>query len=780
MLAAVLVVATATPAFAQLVPGWNTKQFTLERLDADRVRLMRDVEIEGEAGSPNAGQKFFADDLQLNTRTGELIAEGNVVFSTPTARISADSATFNTHSKLGTFTNATGLAQLGERGARDRSMFGTLEPDVYFYGRTVEKIGPDKYKLTKGGFTTCVQPTPRWEIVSTTATINLGDYAFLRNAVIHVKEVPVFYLPAIYYPIQDDERATGFLMPTYGSSTFRGQSISNAFFWAISRSQDATLMHDWFMSRGQGMGAEYRYLLSPASQGQFRTYWLKERATTTNGVAADPRKSYEIRGSLTQGLPARLRARARVEYFSSLTVRQQYNQNFYDASSSTRTIGGGVSGSLKGLNVSGNFLRSEYFYDASNSFVSGAAPGVNLSYSGQRIANLPLYASATADATRVLYITRVGATENDFGLTKVDLLPSLRAPLSKLPFLTVNASVGYRVTRFSESLGARGNQIEVPLTRTYADLRADVVGPVFTKVFTPNNRFADRMKHIVEPTFTAQRITNIDNQDRVPRTAGAYDYIVGGTTRLGYGVTNRFFVRKAADRAPVGTGSTDLASSPPSLPGVTAPPPSAPARPSSAPRELMNVGISQSYYTNKNASVYDPSYSYSYGFRPPSAFSPVLLVARAAPTALVGVDVRTEYDPIAVTKKLTGLGINGVVRARMIESTAGWSRQTYGGGSFVSSNNYIQQNTALRFANNKYGGTVQFNYDIGRSTLLQHRYIGYYNAQCCGISIEYQAYNFPSNPLFPIPQDRRFNFAVTLAGVGSFSNFFGSFGGRSY
>ena len=35
----------------------------------------------------------------------------------------------------------------------------------------------------------------------------------LRNAVVEVKDVPVFYLPMLYYPIQEDDRATGFLMP---------------------------------------------------------------------------------------------------------------------------------------------------------------------------------------------------------------------------------------------------------------------------------------------------------------------------------------------------------------------------------------------------------------------------------------------------------------------------------------------------------------------------------------------------------------------------------------
>ena len=56
--------------------------------------------------------------------------------------------------------------------------------------------------------------------------------------------MPVFYLPVFYYPIHKEDRATGFLIPIYGSSTIRGQTLSNAFFWAINRSQDATLYHD--------------------------------------------------------------------------------------------------------------------------------------------------------------------------------------------------------------------------------------------------------------------------------------------------------------------------------------------------------------------------------------------------------------------------------------------------------------------------------------------------------------------------------------------------------
>ena len=132
----------------------------------------------------------------------------------------------------------------------------------------IEKVGPKRYKITRGGFTSCVQPTPRWELVSSTSLVELDEYALLKNTVLKVKGVPMFYLPVMYYPIQADDRATGFLLPTYGSSVIRGPSISNAFFWAINRSQDATIYHDWFTKRGQGVGAEYRYVAGHGLAGQ--------------------------------------------------------------------------------------------------------------------------------------------------------------------------------------------------------------------------------------------------------------------------------------------------------------------------------------------------------------------------------------------------------------------------------------------------------------------------------------------------------------------------------
>ena len=741
-------------AAAQIIPGWNQRSFVAERIDAERVRLMREVEIEGEPGTANAGQKFFADDLQMNTRTGELSAIGNVVFSTPTARISADSVVFNTKTGVGTFNNASGIAQLGERGERNRSMFGTLEPDVYFHGETIEKIDRRKYRITRGSFTTCVQPTPRWEIIGGVATLNLDDYVLMRNAVVRVKDVPVFYLPLLYYPIQEDDRATGFLLPMYGSSLATGSSISNAFFWAINRSQDATVFHDWMFSRGQGMGAEYRYLLGPRALGDFKYYSLDEKEARIDGRVRNARQSKTMRGSLSQHLPFGLAARARVDYFTDVTVQQTYSRDFYNASNSTRTFQGGVSGAWRNLATNGTFNRTESFGSFDSSTVTGTAPGVSATLSNAKFGRLPVFGTVSAESGYTLVINRFATSESDLSLRKSDVISTIRSPLSTLSFLQVNAMASYRMTQFSESIGPDGSQIDVPVGRRYADLRVDVIGPLVSRVYNLNNAVASRMKHVIEPSFSVQRRTKILEQAKIPVAVGS-DIVVGGLTQMTYGLANRLLVRKEH------TPSLESAAS--------------------APREFVAVSVRQSYYTDAAANKYDQAYSYGYSLRPPKAFSPLQLSARAAPTQSFAIDFRAEYDIFAIDPKATkllGTTLNGTLKADGVDVTAGWTHNSFSNGLAFVSNKMMNGSADLRLKQSRFGGRLEVIYDIGRSTLLNQRYVAFYNAQCCGVSFEYQAFNFPDLPgQFLLPKDRRFNMSFTLAGVGSFSNFFGAFGG---
>lgn len=749
---ALLLVLAAPVLAAAQVPGYNHKQMRIEQIDQNHWRFTGQVELENEDVK---GQKFYADVVDVFLDSHRLEASGHVLYETPQARIAAERMVFDTRAATGSFFAASGMAAIGDRA--EKSMFGSLEPDVYFYGDIVQKTGDDRYRITKGGFTTCVQPTPRWEIVAGSFSINVGDYAILRNAVVRVKDVPVFYLPFLYYPIQEDGRSTGFLLPTYGRSTYQGQSVSNAFFWAISRSQDLSVMHDWFTQTGQGYGSEYRWVRSGASNGTLRAYRLNQKAGTVNGLSVPEARSLLMNGSVNQALPFRLTGRARIDYSSRLQLNQLYSRDLYSATQGVSTVTGNVSGSWSFINASLSGTRSENFFNDTDSLVSGNLPSLTASVSSRRLGRLPVFFAMQSEASRVLYTNKNATDEVDLGLSKIDVTPTLRAPITSWPFLNATLNLSYRVTRYSDSLDENDDDIRLddPYLRRYAEMRADVTGPVFSRVYTPNNFLADRLKHVIEPAFSVQRITTIDGENRVPVLGSSYDRVIGGTTRMTYGLTNRVLVRKAPKTTAEG----------------------APAPPSaSAPRELLTASITQSYYTNQRASSFDPTYSGSYAgtgsVRQPSNYSPVALVLRSQAAQHVGGTARFEYD--YPTKKLLTMSTGADYNTPAAGVTVAWSRSL----SAFWQTNALNANTRLNLLQGRVTGSYAIAWDIERDTVIRQGIVASYNAQCCGFVLEYQEYSFGAfGGASAYPKDRRFNFGFSLAGVGTFSNFFGNFGG---
>ena len=82
---------------------------------------------------------------------------------------------------------------------------------------------------------------------------------------------------------------------------------------------------------------------------------------------------------------------------------------------------------------------------------------------------------------------------------------------------------------------------------------------------------------------------------------------------------------------------------------------------------------------------------------------------------------------------------------------------------------FLQGRTSLLYA---------LNWDIDAKYIYSQSVGAAYLAQCCGVQADFQIVNFPPSLRSAVPQDRRFNFAFVLAGLGTFSNFFGFFGGQ--
>jgi LPS-assembly protein len=707
---------------------------------------------EGHADLPlGGGSRLFADTIDIYFDTSQLVASGNVVFQGEDGQLSADKVEYNLEDGTGTFHAAEGVMSLGEDA--DRTEFGNQDPDVYFSGQTIEKLGARRYRITRGGFTTCVQPEPRWQVVSRSVVINLNDYAIARNTVLKVKGVPVLYLPLIYYPIQDDERATGFLLPTYGATQLRGQTVSNAFFWAIGRSHDATIVHDWFTKAGQGVGVEYRYVASAQSSGNLRarTFYQKRASYVTGGATntIDSNTSFDLTGSMIHVLTPAIRARARLDYASNIISQQLYQQNIYRASNPVRAIEGGLSGTWGALTANASYQRTEVFRSTQSSTVYGATPRITTALAPQRLFGLPVYASVDSEYAHLPYQdiqNGVVTPERDRSVTRVDLSPSIRVPLSGLTYLTVNSNAALRATYYDRSsLTTNGPLVAGPLTRSYLSLSSEVVGPVLSKIWdTPDSTSRERMKHVIEPAFTVDYVTPIDAFQRVPVLSDDRDVIVGGSASVTYGVTNRIFTRARAVGA--ARGQT---------------------------REVLTLGVQQTYYSKPGASPYDAQY-YSSSSRDPLDLSPVLFTARLSPAAAFDTNARVEYD-------VTGLGVATIsagtsIRSALSTASVNYSRIRRSRASL--SGHTVNASNTFRLLEGRVTGTYGLSWDIQRAYIVSQNVTASYMAQCCGVQVEFQQVNYPQSVGIPLPSDRRFNFGFVLAGLGTFSNFFGAFGGQ--
>ena len=743
--------ATAAPASAQsdisgcaksLLQGASSQSVTRERDGKpERVTLLTGVDSIPVRLDCDQMQ-FQAEYVEVYQDRNLIVATRNVLFVSTTARITADRMEFDTKEKTGVFYNAFGQALLGERA--ERSMFGTQEPEAMFNGREIHKIGPDKYKIVNGAFSTCVQPTPRWQIVSGSTIVNLDDYALLRNSVFRVKGVPLMYLPIFYYPLEEDDRSTGFLIPTYGTSTLRGQSLTNAFFWAINRSQDATISHDWFAKAGQQVGGEYRYVLAPGSSGTLRTSLFDQKATApaANGIGGtEAGRSYRIDGGMTQNLGGGLRARANANYFSNGDTERLYQQDVFRATQSSRSFGGNISGAWREYVLSGTMDRIDYFNAAgtiSDITTTGSLPRVNFSRGERTLGKVPIYFGLNSEFVSILRRqSRNDETLSDQGLTRFEVNPAVRIPFTKLPYFTINTTVGWRGTYWSESVQG-GTQVPESLKRQYFDFNARFTGPTFMRIFsTPTRKF----KHVIEPSFTLKRITDFDVYPNIVQLEGS-DFERPQYTRVGYGLTNRLYAKKDTSR------------------------------------EVLAVAISQSYYTDELAAQSDGSYQTGYNTRPFSKYSPVAFVVRGSPNDRFQADFRSEWDHTSGT--FLSLGANGAVNTANVQATGGWAQAKNVPRNITQPvttiSHYLNASVTVRTTANKVGGTYAFNYDMLADRFLQQRYFAYYNAQCCGVLVEYQTYNIIG---LAIPQDRRFNVSFSLAGIGTFSNFLGAFGGET-
>lgn len=723
----------------------------------DEKKVLR-VEYRGFDGQPVEAKcqdaQVFAQEMDYSEAENRLDLRGQVVFQQAGARITAATGSFDLKTRNAVFVQASGTLLLTDR-QLDRTLFGSMEPEAFFTADRIEKTGPRTYKLVKPTFTTCVQPSRRWQIKAGSMTLTLDRYAVMRNAVLQVKDVSVAYLPLFYYPIQEDDRATGFLMPGYGASTYRGFTLSNAFFWAINRSADLTVYHDWFTKSGHGVGVDYRYVGHAGSAGNARIYAIDEKPLLSDDgsrVISPGKRSYEFRGNLNQALPAGIRLQGRANFFTDVTTQQFYQTDPSAFTQRSRSFGLDATGTWGRLRASAQAERNDVFYGAVAASTR-TQPRLNLSITDAPIGRTKIYVGGSFDTLSVVRFTDVAKPNTRDSILRTDGQITARAPFALGTAFTVTGSLTARRTDWNARQDPVTRvRIDAPISRHLLEVQVRAVGPVFGRIYnTEGNAWVERVKHVIEPSVTVLRRSAFTAFDEVVPFDPAVDLIVGGVTQFTYGVTNRVLARvRQTDGAPA------------------------------IVRDLLSLDIQQSYYTDQRAASYDQQHLGGLGDQssqvpPPSNFTPVRLSLNVTPSPTISGQFGLEYD--TRFRAVRSYRASANVTQPRVDFSGSWTKQQVIPGLAGYSAAYAPHSISFSSRVRPDGGRSSISYatilDIFNERMLQHHFGAVYNAQCCGISLDYLWRNLSH---YGLRNDKRFSVSISLAGIGSFVNPLGVFG----
>ena len=157
---------------------------------------------------------IFADHIVFDRSTRVIIATGNARIFTASKVYRGDSITYNLDTKAITSANFTGA-----------------DYPRFIAGRQVTTPDFNHYRLTNASFTTSNRQNPSFHFEASTIEYRPNDEVVLKNVVVFVGDVPVFYFPLFVQSLTDSR-------PTYqfslGDSSQFGYFMDNKYNWVAN------------------------------------------------------------------------------------------------------------------------------------------------------------------------------------------------------------------------------------------------------------------------------------------------------------------------------------------------------------------------------------------------------------------------------------------------------------------------------------------------------------------------------------------------------------------
>jgi len=126
---------------------------------------------------------------------------------------------------------------------RGKILFGkTKAEDGYFKSSDIRNETKDIFFMKRTVYTTCDLDTPHFHFASSKMKMIHNDKVIAKPITLYLAQIPIISLPFAVLPQQKGGRQSGWIMPSYGSTSLRGHYLDGlGYYWAVNDYFDSKL-----------------------------------------------------------------------------------------------------------------------------------------------------------------------------------------------------------------------------------------------------------------------------------------------------------------------------------------------------------------------------------------------------------------------------------------------------------------------------------------------------------------------------------------------------------
>lgn len=119
----------------------------------------------------------------------------------------------------------------------------TKAEDGYYTSSVIRNESKDVFYMKQSIYTTCDLDTPHFHFASSKMKMIHNDKVVAKPITLYLAQIPIIRLPFAVLPQQKGGRQSGWIMPSYGTSSLRGHYLDGlGYFWAFNDYFDSRLL----------------------------------------------------------------------------------------------------------------------------------------------------------------------------------------------------------------------------------------------------------------------------------------------------------------------------------------------------------------------------------------------------------------------------------------------------------------------------------------------------------------------------------------------------------